>query len=76
MTHPGLIDQVLQDVNLENTSKKYDTPAVTEPLFTYPNSPPLESKWSYRSFIGTLSYISRNNRPEIEFAVHKCAHYQ
>ena len=76
MTQPGLIDQVIRDVNLENSSKKHDTPAVTEPLFTYSNGPPVEGKWSYRSVIVKLSYISRNTRPDIEFAVHQCARYQ
>ena len=48
MTYPGLIDQVLKDVNIENESKTHDTPVITEPLFKYSDGTPPEGNWSYR----------------------------
>ena len=76
MSQPGLIDQVCKDVGLDKTSKLHDTPTLPQALFKHEDSPPFSAEWSYRSVIGKLSYLSRNTRPDIEFAVHQCARYQ
>ena len=35
-----------------------------------------ETKWNYKSIVGKLSYLCRNTRPYIEFAVHQCARFR
>ena len=64
MSQTGLIDSILNDVGLKHDSKTKNTPA------TYPDN------WDHRSIIGKLSYLCRNTRPDIEFAVHQCARFQ
>ena len=64
-SQPGLIQQILDDVNLENISKTHHTPALTKILNKAEDDEPFEASWSYRSIIGKLSYLSRNNRPDL-----------
>ena len=76
MSQPGLIDQVIRTVGLENDSKQHKTPSVNPPLGKSELGADRERTWNYRSAIGQLAYISRNTRPDIEMAVHQCAKYQ
>ena len=76
MSQPGLIEQVIKTVGLENDSKQHKTPAINPPLGKNEDGADRETQWSYRSAIGKLAYISRNTRPDIEMAVHQCAKYQ
>jgi len=74
MTQPGLIESVLQDLNLLHDSKSKDTPSVG---ILYPDCDgiPRQDTWNYRSVIGKLNYIAQNTRPDISFTVHQCARY-
>lgn len=76
MSQPGLIEQVVEYVKLINTSKKHDTPALTKPLLKHEHDKPFNEDWSYRSLVGKLSYLAKNNRPDIEFVVHQCERHQ
>ena len=76
MTQTGLIEQILKDVGIQNESKAHSTPTLSEPLLPNEVASPFESKWSYRSLVGKLSYLAKNTRPDIEYAVHQCARYQ
>ena len=76
MTQTGLIEQILKDVGIQNESKAHSTPTLSEPLLPNEGASPFEAKWSYRSLVGKLSYLAKNTRPDIEYAVHQCACYQ
>ena len=76
MTQPSLIQTIIETIGLENDSKQHKTPAVNPPLQKHTQSEPFNKKWSYRSIIGMLTYLARNTRPDIEYAVHQCARFQ
>ena len=76
MSQPSLIDTAIKMVLLENKSKCHNTPAVNPPLHEHKDGAERTSTWSYRSVIGILTYIARNTRPDIEYAVHQCARFQ
>lgn len=82
MTQPHLISTILalvgieQDTKESKGSKPLSLPAVNPPLHKHANGPERERKWSYRSAIGLLTYLARNTRPDIEYAVHQCARFQ
>jgi hypothetical protein len=74
LSQPGLIEQVIRDVGLEQHSKGKDTPADTI-LHQDPDGAPRQLNWNYRSIIGKLNYIANNTRPDISMAVHQCARF-
>ena len=76
MSQPGLIDSILNDVGLKHDSKTKNTPATYPLLHKHENGAEREDNWDYRSIIGKLSYLCRNTRPDLEFAVHQCARFQ
>ena len=76
MSQPGLIDTIIETLGLENDSKQHKTPAVNPPLQKHTQSEPFTENWNYRSLIGMLTYLARNTRPDIEYAVHQCARFQ
>ena len=77
MSQPGLIDSILNNVNMLNQEKvkMHDTPVTAPLLHKHKNGEPRKEDWDYRSIIGKLSYLCRNTRPDIEFAVHQCARF-
>ena len=75
MTQPALIETILKLLKLENDSKQHATPAISPPLQPYKNHPMSKESWSYQSDIGMLTYLARNTRPDIEYAVHMCARF-
>ncbi len=74
LTQPGLIEQVIKDVGLDQYSKGKDTP-VDSILYYDCEGPVRVDSWNYRSVIGKLNYIANNIRPDISMAVHQCARY-
>jgi hypothetical protein len=76
MSQPALTNTIIDSLGLENNSKQHLTPAVSPPLQKHKESEPFNEKWSYRSFIGMLTYLARNTRPDIEYDVHQCARFQ
>jgi len=74
MSQPGLIESVLQGLNLLQDAKTQDTPPVG---ILYPDCDgiPCQDKWHYHSVIGELNYIAQNTHPDISFAVHQCTRY-
>ena len=76
MSQPALTQTILDTLGLQDDSKCHDTPAVSPPLHAHKNGAERKEKWSYRSVIGMLTYLARNTRPDIEYAVHQCARFQ
>jgi len=74
LTQPGLIEQVIKDVGLTDFSKGKETPADSV-LHADKDGAPRHESWNYRSMIGKLNYIANNTRPDINMAVHQCAHF-
>ncbi len=74
MTQSGLIESVLQDLNLLHDSKMKDTPSLGI-LYPDKDGVPHQHSWNYHSVIGKLNYIAQNTQPDISFAVHQCARY-
>ena len=54
MLQPGLIDSILNKVNILNQEKvkMYDTPVTALLLHKHINGEPLKEDWDYRSIIG------------------------
>jgi hypothetical protein len=70
----GLIDQILTNLDLQDSPKTKDTPAAG-PLGPFKESQPLRAPWNYRSVIGKLFYLGNNTRSDIAFANHQCARF-
>ena len=81
ISQPALTDTIittLLGLNTNASTKQHKTPEVSPPLKNAAlEGEPCEEKWNYRSVIGMLIYyLSRNTRPDIEYAVHQCARFQ
>ena len=76
MTQTGLIDTIIETLGLDENSTQHQTPAVSPPLHKHEDKEKFNEKWNYRSLIGMLTYLARNTRPDIEYAVHQCARFQ
>eukprot|EP00957_Ditylum_brightwellii_P139057 10598798-Ditylum_brightwellii.AAC.1 len=76
MTQPALIESIIKLLKLENDSKQHDTPAISLPLQPYKDAQKFDESWDYRSALGLLTYLARNNHSDIEYAIHMCACYQ
>ena len=76
MSQPALTDTIISTLGLDTSSKQHKTPAVSPPIHADPTGDARKEKWNYRSVIGMLIYLSRNTRPDIEYAVHQCARFQ
>ena len=73
MTQRGLIDKIVSTTGLEQSNLNW-TPAAQAALGVDPDGEPMDStevgfRWSYRSVVGMLLYLSTNTRPDITFAV-------
>ena len=71
----GLIRKVLEATGMEHCNG-FPTPTKVEaPLGTDVNGSEakIDCPYSYSSIIGMMLYLASNTRPDISFAVHKCA---
>jgi hypothetical protein len=61
LTQPHLIDQILSDLRLNDTTvKPRTTPAASSKLLTkHSNSKPFDNSFNYRSVIGKLNYLEQ-----------------
>jgi hypothetical protein len=74
LSQPGLIEQVIHDIGLDQYSKGKDTPADTI-LHVDSDGALRQQKWNYCSVIGKLNYIANSTRPDISMAMHHCARF-
>lgn len=77
MSQPHLIDQILDDLRLSDSSAKArSTPAASSKLLTrHTASQSFDGSFNYRSVIGKLNYLEKATRSDISFAVHQCARF-
>ena len=74
MSQPAIIDKILNRLGIFDESKVHDVP--TNFILTrdkYGNG--RNKEWHYRSVIGQMNYHAGKTRPDIIFALHKCAKY-
>jgi hypothetical protein len=74
LTQPGLIDEILTTMNLENCNG-CDTPATTSPIHADQDGPTFNESWQYDSVIGMMMYLANNTRPDIADAVDQAARF-
>jgi hypothetical protein len=64
----------LDDTGLIDGSVTKNIPALSTTIFhEYPDSPPFNEAWHYRSIIGKLNYLEKSTRLDLAYAVHQCA---
>ena len=75
MSQLALTETIIKTLGLENDSKQHKTPAVSPPLNKHEDSEPFNKKGSYISYIGMLTYLARNTRSGIKYAVQYCVRF-
>ena len=77
MTQTGLIAEILTDLGLDQDHVNLHNMPSNSILFPDLHQTPFEEAWSYRSLIliGKLNFLALNSRPDIAFAVHRCAQF-
>ena len=74
MTHTGLIDRILQAMDMLDSNVKY-TPADKDPLHKDLMGEPCCEAWKYRSIFGMMLYLAGSTLLNIIYAVHQCARF-
>jgi Reverse transcriptase (RNA-dependent DNA polymerase) len=75
MTQPGLINQILEDVELVGDKIIQKKTPAREVLHAHADAAPFDATWNYCSIIGKLNFLAQNTRPYISMAVHMCAQF-
>ena len=76
LTQPHLIQQIIDDLNFQDTTKVKETPAEsTKILNRDENGEPHKASWNYRSVIGKLNFLEKSTRGELGYAVHQAARF-
>ena len=73
---PHLIDQILEDLSMTNTTSIKEIPAQTSNILSrHSTSPEHDKSFNYRSILGKLGYLEKGSRPDIAYIVHQCARF-
>ena len=76
LTQKKLINSIIRDMNLLETTKARDTPIKTTTLLTKgENLNKHAATWKYRSILGKLNFLEKSTRPDLAYAVHNCARF-
>jgi histone deacetylase 1/2 len=86
MSQPHLIQQILEDLNLEQSAHSQGSSRYTAKTQSIPAPSTVilqrdvegeshKEKWSYRSVIGKLNYLEKSTRPDLAYAVHNAARF-
>ena len=74
MTQPLLIDRIIEAIPRMKKANPSNVPAHPSVILTKDEAGAMrKEKWHYRSLIGMLNFLVNSTRPEIAYAVHKCA---
>jgi hypothetical protein len=72
LTQPHLIDQILEDLKMTETTKPKTTPAASSKLLKrHSNSSPSDMSFNYHSVIGKMNYLEKATRPDIAYNTEK-----
>ena len=74
LSQTGLIERVLADFGLTDSTSSKQTPAA-EILGPHKDSAPFNDTFNYRSVIGKIGYLASNTRLEVSLANHQCARF-
>ncbi|KAI2509575.1 hypothetical protein MHU86_4836 [Fragilaria crotonensis] len=74
MRQTGLIERILVDLNLSDSTSSKPTPA-SDILGSHKDSPPFDHSFNYRSVLGKIMYLSSNTRCELSVSNHQCARF-
>ena len=76
LSQPQLIDSIIKDLHLQQSSNPKSTPAVTSTLL-HKDTDGLDMlpEFHYRSVIGKLNFLEKSTRPDISVSVHQCTHF-
>ena len=74
MSQPGLVKKILKATNMEDCNPNF-VPALPQALGADKDGPPMKEKWSYKSVVGMLLYLSTNSRIDIAYAVSQVARF-
>ena len=75
LTQPGLLKQILETTKMSTCNFKMTLTKVITPLGTDVNGQPPKQDWDYASVVGILFFLVSHSRPDISFAVHRCARF-
>ena len=74
-TQRALIDAIIADVGLENSTTKPVPAKVAILLHAFKDAPEFNLHFNYRSVVGKLNYLAQTTRPDIMYAVHQIAKF-
>ena len=73
---PHLIDQILSDLHMEDTTSGKEIPAQSSHILSrHTKSSNHDQSFNYRSILGKLGYLEKGSRPDIAYIVHQCARF-
>ena len=71
----GLIDRIIEALDLDSNSHSVETPAPSDPLPRDSEGDLFDDSSNYASIVGKCMYLCNNSRPDITFAVNQCARH-
>lgn len=74
ITQTELIAKKLKELNMESCDNSNTPPALIR-LGKYVDGNAFNESWEYTNFIGMLTYVSTNSRPDIAYAVNQCVRF-
>jgi len=74
-TQHALIDAVIADVGLGDSTSKPVPAKVAILLHAFKDAPAFDLNFNYRSVVGKLNYLAQTTRPDIMYAVHQIAKF-